>query len=97
MLKRFFNLLGSKPNKQPNGARPGKSSEWTPREQSVSPEELCGIDPHTMSQEMIRKTLAKLYKRHNAAVSSLNPELREEAVVMLDAIVDCRERYIDNP
>jgi hypothetical protein len=48
-----------------------------------------------MSRDTIKKRLAALYKRHNNAVSSLKPELREEAAQMLDAIVECRERYID--
>jgi hypothetical protein len=64
--------------------------------QTASPEELCEIDPETMSKEQIRKKLAKLYMRHNNAVSSLNPERRAEAKIMLDVIVDCRERYIDS-
>lgn len=61
----------------------------------LSPEEICGIDPESMSADSIRDTLAKLYKRHNEAVSSLNPELRQEARLMLEAIVDCRKRYVD--
>ena len=67
-----------------------KKNEWL-----TPPEELCGIDPNTMSRDTIRHILAALYKRHNSAVSSLNPELRAEARQMLDAIVECRIRYID--
>ncbi|MCG8599056.1 MAG: hypothetical protein MI807_02840 [Verrucomicrobiales bacterium] len=61
----------------------------------MTPEALCGIDPNKMDSGEIRQTLAKLYKRHNAAASSLNPELREEAEQMLEAIVHCREKYVD--
>ena len=56
----------------------------------MTPESLCGIDPAKMSPDEIRATLAQLYKRHNQAAGSLNPELREEAERMLDAIVHCR-------
>jgi molecular chaperone DnaK (HSP70) len=58
-------------------------------------EALCGINSNTMDSTTIRKALAQLYKRHNAAASILNPELREEAEQMLEAIVHCREKYVD--
>lgn len=61
----------------------------------MTPESLCGIDPAKMDREEIKATLAKLYKRHNQAAGSLNPELREEAEQMLEAIVHCREKYVD--
>lgn len=61
----------------------------------MTPEALCGIDPAKMDSAEIRKTLAKLYRRHNDAAGSLNPELREEAEQMLEAIVHCREKYVD--
>ena len=38
---------------------------------------------------------ADLFRRHNSAEASLNPELRDEARVMLDAIVVCRQKYVD--
>lgn len=60
----------------------------------MSPEGLCGIQP-SMSREEIRARLATLYKRHNAAASSLDEVMREEAERMLDAIVHCREKYVD--
>ncbi len=60
----------------------------------MTPEALCEIEP-TMERDEIRKKLASLYKRHNQAASSLNPELREEAEQMLEAIVHCREKYVD--
>lgn len=59
-----------------------------------SAEAVCGIDPKTMDREQIRKRLAELYRRHNQAASSLNEELRKEAEVMLDAIVECRSKYV---
>ncbi len=61
----------------------------------MTPESLCGIDPSKMEPDEIKATLAQLYKRHNQAAGSLNPELREEAEQMLDAIVHCREKYVD--
>jgi len=62
---------------------------------SMTPEELCKIDPETMDAEDIRLQLAKLYKRHNHAAGSLNSDLREEADLMLKAIVYCREKYVE--
>lgn len=62
---------------------------------NMTPEALCGINPSQMEKDEIRKQLAMLYKRHNQAASSLNSELREEAEEMLDAIVHCREKYVD--
>lgn len=62
----------------------------------MTPESLCGIDPSKMTREEIKNVLAQLYKRHNQAAGSLNPELREEAEQMLEAIVHCREKYVDS-
>ena len=62
-----------------------------------SPEEMCEIDPATMDRDAIRAYLAALYRRHNAAAASLDTELRAEAELMLDAIVACREKYIEAP
>jgi len=61
----------------------------------VTPEAMCELDLDTMDREAIKAQLAKLYKRHNQAAGSLNPGLREEAEVMLDAITHCREKYVD--
>jgi len=74
------------------GSEPPFFSPITPL---PSAEQLCGIDPGKMTTEEIRHQLKKLYKRHNEAAASLNRELREEAESMLDAIVECREKYID--
>jgi hypothetical protein len=49
-----------------------------------------------MDRDEIRTHLATLYKRHNNAAGSLDPELRREAETMLDAIVHCREKYIEH-
>lgn len=95
MLNKIFNLLGSQGKRKSIRKKSSLRDEWAPESPTVSPEELCEIDPGTMSREAIRKHLAVLYKRHNNAVSSLNPELRAEALQMLDAIVECRLRYVD--
>ena len=70
-------------------------SETTVQEVKRTSEQMCGIDPETMSKEEIRGRLAALYKRHNDASGSLNPQLRKEARTMLDAIADCRIRHVD--
>ncbi len=62
----------------------------------ISAEELCGIDAESMDREEIRTKLAVLYRRYNAVASSLNADLRAEAELMLDAIVACREAYVDH-
>ncbi len=59
-----------------------------------SPEELCEIEPG-MGREEIHAILAKLFRRHNRAASSLDEQLRAEAEIMLQAIVDIRHRYLD--
>tara|TARA_R110000850_G_scaffold202967_7_gene329070 strand:+ start:3770 stop:4195 length:426 start_codon:yes stop_codon:yes gene_type:complete len=61
----------------------------------MTPEALCEIDPDSMDRDQIRIKLAELYKGYNQAAGSLNPELREEAGRMLEAIVHCREKYVD--
>ncbi len=50
------------------------------------------IDGERWTPTAIWKALAQLDKRHNAAASILNPELREEAEQILEAIVHCREK-----
>lgn len=67
-----------------------------PLNRSAPPEELCGLTPG-MTPEEIRDHLAMLYKRHNRAASSLEADLREEAEVMLDAVVRCRETFLGVP
>jgi len=56
-----------------------------------SAEERCGITPD-MDKDQVLVHLAHLYRRHNRAASSLDAELREEAEIMLEAIVDLREK-----
>jgi len=63
---------------------------------SAPPEEICGLTPG-MSTEEIRDHLAMLYRRHNRAASSLDADLREEAEIMLDAVVRCRETFLGVP
>ncbi len=48
-----------------------------------------------MKKDEIKEKLAEFYRRHNHTAGSLSSELREEAEKMLDAIVACREKYID--
>ena len=61
---------------------------------TATAEELCGLTDG-MTHEELREHLAKLYRRHNRAASSLNPELRSEAERMLDAIVEVRHTYLE--
>ncbi|MCB1228681.1 MAG: hypothetical protein KDN19_00345 [Verrucomicrobiae bacterium] len=102
MIKRLFSLIKKdadpKPAKGATGTatatRPATVSH-KPKTSAKSPEIICGIDPKKMSRDEIRKRLAELFRRHNQAEASLDPELREEARIMLDAIVVCREKYVD--
>ena len=61
---------------------------------TATAEELCNLTDG-MTHEELRDHLAKLYRRHNRAASSLNPELRLEAERMLDAIVEVRHTYLE--
>jgi hypothetical protein len=61
-------------------------------EPTLPPDELCGITPE-MSSEDVREQLAFLYRRYNRAASSLDPHLRAESEMMLDAIVAVREQH----
>jgi hypothetical protein len=63
---------------------------------TARPEDLCGLTPG-MTTEEIRDHLAMLYRRHNRAASSLEGDLREEAEIMLDAVVRCRETFLGVP
>jgi hypothetical protein len=63
-------------------------------DKTARPEELCGITPE-MKPEHIREHLAMLYRRHNRAAASLDAALREEGELMLDAIVQCREKFLE--
>lgn len=62
-------------------------------DEKQSPEILCGIDKKMPLAE-IESKLSTLYRRHNRAASSLDPELREESELMLEAIATLKERYL---
>lgn len=57
-----------------------------------SPEQLCGI-AGKMPPDQIQARLKLLYRRYNRSASSLDSKLRGEAEVMLDAIVQVREKH----
>lgn len=73
-----------------------ESDSFKPITPLPSSEEMCEIDPDSMTKDEIRIHLKKLYKRHNEAAASLNKELRSEAEKMLDAIVECRGNHVDS-
>jgi hypothetical protein len=95
MIKRFFSLMRGEGGKKPAAPANKSTAPGKPNLAARSPEAVCGIDPKKMSREEIRKRLAELFRRHNSAEASLNAELREEAHVMLNAIVACRQKYVD--
>lgn len=88
-LSRLKNAIGPK-RSQPTTA-PGaiNGSEF-----ATSPEMMCGIRPG-MSRDEIKRHLALLFRRHNRMASSLDEERRKEAENMLEAIVVCRQKYVD--
>ncbi len=61
-----------------------------------SPESLCGIT-NKMTQAAILEQLAVLYRRHNRAASSLDPDISAEAEIMLEAIATLKETYLHKP
>lgn len=77
-----------------SGKKKKKKSRHPEINAAKTPEELCGITAE-MSPSELKNRLAELYQRHNRASSSLDENLRAEAEIMLDAIVACRERYLD--
>lgn len=93
MKKLLAKLFGK--NKKKETPAPQKKEVQVPNKVTISAEQLCQIDPTKMSSDTIRNHLALLYKRHNSAVSSMKPELRREARQMLEAIAECRQRYVD--
>lgn len=95
MIRNFFKR---KAKKEPAAelVQDQSTDSFKPVTPLPSPETMCEIDPDSMSMDEIRKHLKKLYKRHNEAAASLNEELRNEAEKMLDAIVECREKYVDS-
>ena len=98
MIRKFFSMVRGKSD--PDVAAPSDETlppriSNKPNVAARTPESMCGIEPQKMSRVEIKTKLAELYKRHNHAAGSLNDELREEAEIMLDAIVACREKYVD--
>ena len=90
MIKKVFGWLSSGKEKK---SEPGKIGGIFGR---LTPEAMCGLDSlDNMDSTAVKAHLAKLYKRHNDAAGSLDPELRAEAEQMLDAIAHCREKYVD--
>lgn len=83
------------PVPEPKAESPLKKIAAVPAAPAHAPqqtaEELCGIDAK-MNKDQIRERLKLLYRRHNRAASSLDPKIRAEADVMLDAIVAIREK-----
>ena len=73
----------------PTGVQPQVQIKLEP---TLPPDELCGVTEE-MSKEDVREQLAFLYRRYNRATSSLDPHLRAESEMMLDAIVAVREKY----
>ncbi|SKA80417.1 hypothetical protein SAMN02745166_00630 [Prosthecobacter debontii] len=57
-----------------------------------TPDELCEIAPKT-PKDQVQARLKLLYRRYNRGASSLDPKIRAEADLMLDAIVKVREKY----
>lgn len=91
MIKKVFGWLSRDSKKKESSASVGGIFG------KMTPEAVCELDLGNMDSDAIKVQLAKLYKRHNHAAGSLNPELREEAEQMLDAIAHCREKYVDTP
>jgi len=88
MINRFFRWCSGKRNEHDTPPRVGGIFG------RMTPEAMCDIDPERMDSDEIRRRLSELYKRHNQAAGSLDPELRKEAEHMLEAIVHCREKYV---
>lgn len=82
----------------PSGSGPlkpaaGLNQERVPPVKAApNPEELCEIAPK-MPKDQIRERLKLLYRRYNRSASSLDPAIRNEAEIMLDAIVRVREKH----
>lgn len=97
MIRNFFKRKAKKkPAAEPSSNQITESGSFKPVTPLPSPEVMCEIDPDSMSKDEIRKHLKGLYKRHNEAAASLDKELRDEAEKMLDAIVECRGKYVDS-
>ena len=86
MIKKVFGWFGGSSEKGTSAKKTGGIFG------KVTPETMCELDLDKMDRNAIKDHLAMLYKRHNHAAGSLNPELREEAEKMLDAIAYCRDK-----
>lgn len=64
----------------------------TPATAGPSPDDLCEITPK-MPKDQIQARLKLLYRRYNRSASSLDAKIRDEAEIMLDAIVKVREKH----
>jgi hypothetical protein len=97
-------LSGNKPAaeaKKPAAAAPkggvleqvakGKAPVEAPAKPKTA-EELCEITPK-MSKDEIKARLKLLFRRFNRGASSLDAKVREEAEVMLNAVVEVREKH----
>lgn len=97
-------LTGQKPAaeaKKPAAAAPkggvleqvakGKAAD-VPPPKPKSPEELCEITPK-MSKDEIKARLKLLFRRFNRGASSLDAKVRDEAEMMLNAVVEVREKH----
>jgi len=97
MLRNFFKRKANKkPAAEPSSNQITESDSFKAVTPLPGPEVLCEIDPDSMTKDEIRDHLKKLYKRHNEAAASLDKKLRDEAEKMLDAIVECRGKYVDS-
>ncbi len=77
---------------------PAAKREWEKRaareiNDRLPGEELCELRDGMTAAEL-QAHLGMLYRRHNRAASSLDPKLRREANIMLDAIVAMRQKYL---
>ncbi len=94
ILHRLRNVMASREAETLEPAVGSSSNNRDRREFSSSPELMCGIKPG-MKKEEIKRHLARLFRRHNRAAPSLDQIRRREAEMMLDAIVICRQKYVD--
>lgn len=107
MFEKLKDMFGGK-HAEGSQANPASGSQPVPKakaewqqnaakslDPTLPPEHLCQLRDGMTAQEL-QEQLSLLYKRHNRAASSLDPKLRKEAEIMLDAIVECRKKYLDS-
>ena len=61
---------------------------------AMTAEDICGLR-EGMTYDELDTLLKMLYRRHNRAASSLDDTKRAEADIVLDAIVEIRQRYLE--